>query len=897
MAKDSKKRPYDFGRVFFPGKSIPIPAEIRFQPLGNHVGNVNRLVKYWNGKALPDGEASQARILEAAKIHDMGKPQKFQLQCETSPQGKFQKYIYSFRGHRFLAVSKDKWAEKLAIGHHDFSAIEICKDTHQLKQVPQYAALLKKEPLAYAKELYVLEMCDQIEAELACRVMEDGKQAESRTFMDFTITQYEHDSNTYLIDPWPFKIEKTFIELTFHYWKFEPETTHQKALEKHIQKQDASKLGSELDKIVKDWWQKSGLTTKQTIPITIKLTPHTNNPEDSSQSQQRWDAESFYQKLAKYHPNPMQVEMFNAIYDPDDKKHPAIVMKGPTGSGKTEAVLFPALASGYRLFLPLPVRSLLEDQKVRIEGYLKTFSKLYPDREFSLVVDTGSQMHRYIYQNGTEVERKINPRRHLYKGDIILTTIDKMLYRFFAYGDKQKSFTFPLRIHRERTLICFDEAHSYDEISFTNFHSLVTALYEAGQSLVLMTATLPHEYQSYFTDFDLIDYIDDDVRSNALRQFQAQTLNRPHLDKREFVWHEDLQRAPDAPGAFQAAVAKLAFDTFRKRAKSRILLVVQRVVDAVEIYKQLKQNISQTEDEQFLYLYHGRIADQRRPDLYKQVNARDEEGEPYILVTTSAIEVGCDLNAEVLITEICPPENLIQRVGRCNRRGNVRDAQVVVVGNEIPQFANSLDEIGWQTYQNTLRELSGSQFKADVVSQCIRRTQHVDDYRVVEIFSMLYDYIYHADLTCQPTHERGLVPTRSWTPSVEMRIMLLEDEYHSISVPVDRLASNNCEVYAHTHLFERKYDSETTQWQTILARTWGDIYKKQLIVKICPDLSEFIFDDNRSYSYDEELGFVDLPKIFSGRWIQGADVKLKYEYEDNENKTHKIIYSYVNALD
>jgi len=56
----------------------------------------------------------------------------------------------------------------------------------------------------------------------------------------------------------------------------------------------------------------------------------------------------------------MQVEMFEAIAG---NEHPAILLKAPTGSGRTESVLFPALTQGYRLFLPLPTRSLLEDQK------------------------------------------------------------------------------------------------------------------------------------------------------------------------------------------------------------------------------------------------------------------------------------------------------------------------------------------------------------------------------------------------------------------------------------------------------------------------------------------------------------------------------------------------------
>ncbi|MFM6400941.1 hypothetical protein, partial [Planktothrix sp.] len=136
----------------------------------------------------------------------------------------------------------------------------------------------------------------------------------------------------------------------------------------------------------------------------------------------------------------------------------------------------------------------------RIQEYLKQLSTYFPNREIALVIDTGSQMYRYVYQNGHDITDtlKINLRRHLYKGDVILTTIDKFMYRYFGFGDKQKSFIFPLRIHREsknnKTLICFDEPHTYDDISFTNFQSLVQSLYEAGRSLILMTATLPKEH-------------------------------------------------------------------------------------------------------------------------------------------------------------------------------------------------------------------------------------------------------------------------------------------------------------------------------------------------------------------------------------------------------------------
>ncbi|MEL6489226.1 MAG: CRISPR-associated helicase Cas3' [Cyanobacteria bacterium J06621_3] len=891
MIEPSIGRSFDFGRVFFPGdEKNPAPDEIRFQPLNNHVGNVCELVKCWDVKELPDGESSRERVLDASEIHDMGKPVKFNL-IGSVKQGSFQKYIYSFRGHRFLANSDNSWVQKLARGHHDFSAREICKDTYKLRQDSAYGSVLDKQPLAYAQELYVLEMCDQIEAELACRVMDNEKQAESRTFMDFTIQR--DDLSIYSIDPWPFKKTLSNIQLSFEYWELLLNATQQAKLNKHVSKHELEKLGGTLDTLVKEWWKNSELTEQDAKSIKITLKPASYISTEDSQGISEQTATDFYGAIANYEPNPMQSEMFDLLYDLDDRKHPAVVLKGPTGAGKTEAVVFPALASRCRLFLPLPARSLLEDQKVRIEEYIKKFSTYCPKQEFSLVVDTGAQMKRYIYQNGEEVkDSTLNPRRHLYKGDIILTTIDKMLYRFFGYGDKQKSFTFPLRLNRRRSLICFDEAHSYDEISFTNFHSLVNALYEAGQSLVVMTATLPQQYQEYFDDFELVDYIDDEEKVRALDEFQRKTLDRPYLDRRAFTWHQDIGRDSEHPEAFQTSVANLALEKFVEGTETRLILVVQRVSDAVEIYKRLREQLQTEGEQKVLYLYHGRIADDVRPKLYQAINEKDTAEEPYLLVTTSAIEVGCDLNAEILITELCPPESLIQRVGRCNRRGNIKSAQVAVVGNSIPDFANTLDEAGMKTYKNTLHEMSGREFATHEISSCINPTQHVDDYRVVEVFSMLYDYIYNADLTCLPAHERGLVPTRSWIPSVELRIVFSDEDYHSISVPVDRLVSG--ETYAHTCLFERTYDQEKTQWNTSPVRTWGDIYTKQLIVEINNGLDDLVFDDSTRYDYHEDLGMVSLPKIFTA-WKQGAQIKLKYDYE-SDGKKHTVVYSYIDAL-
>lgn len=875
MFETKRQRSYNFGRVFFPDyPRLAIPTEVRFQPLGNHVGNVVKLVRLWNWESerfAYDRENVLKRVKTSAEIHDLGKPQKFAIQSNTN---KFKEYIYSFRGHRFLADSKDLWAKTLAIGHHDFSVHDICRDAYTLKKDPQYAEILAREPLAYAIELYILEMCDQIEAELACRVLDDAHQGESRTFMDYTLAKSDTEQDVYYIDSWAFapELEQDGIELTFQYWSMQPSEEDKKLLQECIDKQKENKLGETLDRCVKTWWRSEEGESAKILKrnITLKAYP-------STKTSNSWTAKSFYDQVAGFAPNLMQEQMFDGIYS---DQHPAILLKAPTGSGKTETVLFPALASGYRLFLPLPTRSLLEDQKDRIEKYLKTFSGLAINqgREFSLVVDTGSQMYRYIYQNGEEVKRNINVRRHLYKGDVILTTLDKFLYRYFAFGDKQKSFVFPLRIHQDKTLICFDESHSYDEVAFTNFSSLVKSLYEAGRSLVLMTATMPEELSKKLDYLETFDYIN------------HPELNQYHRD-RSFEWLGNISRDKKNPEDFQNNFTQIILNEWNAKSNRRILAVVETVKDAVAVYKQLKESLNiDSKDERFLFLYHGRIADQLRPELYKQIKQRDDLGQPYILVTTSAIEVGCDLNSEVLISEICPPENLIQRAGRCNRKGNIPDAKVVLIGDKIQDFANSLDDDGWTNYAETLVNLTN--FDSKQISNCISRSEHIDDYRVVELFSMLHEYVYGADLTCQPIHEKGLVITRSWTPSATLIYKNGEKSPPKVTVPLDRLTQRDDNQFANTHVYEYYYDVETTKWRTRDLR-FGSAYSKDIVIEMSPtNDGAGMYDGKEEYNYDPELGFVNLPGVFIKLRAKGFDEKLLCQHEDK-----KVIISYTKALD
>lgn len=909
MSKNKKK--LDFGRLFFPKQEEKLIDFILFQPLGNHVSNVTKLVNYWREKDFFDRE-SRHRVSEASRLHDMGKPQKFSASIDINKKGKV-KFSYSFKGHRFLAEKpEDLWIELLAQGHHDYSVNDICRDTYKIKnwifnlaenspfygKAQQYQHILYLDSLTYAKELYILEMCDQIEAEIACRFFEDDDQAESRAFMDFNIIK--HSKNEFLLEPWIF--EKEEIKLPLAYWKMSISQEFKQEIE-NSSLEDSVKLTKKLNSLIKDWWNSQDKNVKSAVEI-VTLKPLIKEAE------KKLDCLQLYQDICHFSPNPMQQDLINAL----SSENPAIILKASTGTGKLEAILIPALANDYKLFLLLPSRSLLEDHFQRIERYLLEFSKLpiNRNRDLSLVIDTGAEMTRFIYKNGDKHKPKNNPKRHLYKGNIILSTLDKFMYRYFSYGDKQKSFIFPHRINQEKSLICFDEAHSYDNLAFTNFCNLIQALYEAGRNLVLMTATLPEKHLQRFNYLkdELIDYIDNKNNKEKLDKFLEQNLKQTYPNQKILHWKSEIKiqelEEKKEDNNFQQEFTNIILNEWKSDQNNRIIAVVETVKDAVAIYQQVKEKLNTNSDDEgrFLFLYHGRISDTpkdendkdyqySRSGIYRQIKQRDDGQKPYLIITTSAIEVGCDLNCKTLITQFCPPENLIQRAGRCNRKGNIANAKIIIIGDSIPNFlnTNTLTDDELKLYKIQLQQLHNQNFNAKKIMECVSQTQQVDDYRIVELFSQLQDYVYQADLTCKPTHEKGLVITRSWIPSATL---IYDDGSYGnhthkmpqITVPLDRLIiKSDSEIektnqYANVTVEESYYEQETTSWKTRTIR-WGNAYQKNIIIKInkTQDGANY-FDGFSEYDYNPEFGFVDLPGVFVKWKPKNFEQQLAYKEGD-----------------
>ena len=220
------------GRVFFKPESGPDVEKVIVLSLDSHVENVVTLVQNFNRDFYPafkQGQQSTRDLLiRAAEKHDNAKPDTFRVTYRSYKENGGKSLGYSFAGHRFRVSDPNRYVELLIRLHHEFSVEGIVKAQEELKAQTESANVKFKN---FPFDLYVLEMCDQIEAELETYAFTNDVQP--RVFMDFHSRKRE--DGLIEVRPYPFVKEEIPLSLAYHEVNLPDGYRHQiaKALEKN----------------------------------------------------------------------------------------------------------------------------------------------------------------------------------------------------------------------------------------------------------------------------------------------------------------------------------------------------------------------------------------------------------------------------------------------------------------------------------------------------------------------------------------------------------------------------------------------------------------------------------------------------------------------------------------
>jgi CRISPR-associated endonuclease/helicase Cas3 len=346
------------------------------------------------------------------------------------------------------------------------------------------------------------------------------------------------------------------------------------------------------------------------------------------------------------------------------KSGQSVLLIAPTGLGKTRAALAPfanplsqnALLRT-RLIYTLPLRALARG--VKEEG---------DNLRISTVIHHGDE-----------------PESEFFSERAVITTIDQYLTAFAGASLSWASHWSHAAAGAVLTSYSvFDEVHLLSPQK--GLQLLFAMLYlrkRWGLLSCVMTATLPPSVIEFFQKFCGLVKVEASEKDIEQRDgWRKVYLELEGVrDNDRFVWNEKDEKslAEFVQGRWNA------WESLDVNGPKKVIVFVNAVERAIRVYDELK-GLFEDQDRPEVILAHSRFTkDDRRnvEDKLSQFFAKNANTHPAILVTTQVAEAGLNISAPLVITELCPMDSLIQRVGRCQRFNHdgspERKGKVIVV--------------------------------------------------------------------------------------------------------------------------------------------------------------------------------------------------------------------------
>jgi len=378
-----------------------------------------------------------------------------------------------------------------------------------------------------------------------------------------------------------------------------------------------------------------------------------------------------------------------------------LLLSAPTGTGKTWAGLIGFIDSWVsgtphadRILYALPLRSLASSLyistndaiKQAIKSSLLTEQQRVRLNELEITIQTGDQ--------------KEDP---FFDGDICFTTIDQLLTGFLNIPA-----SLPLRLANINTGALIGSLVIIDEIHLLEPQRSLATLIEMGKQLsgltqfLLMSATLSHSSFAWLQNI-----------------FQAEIIELRNQEMNKMPGQRDKKRKIDfIPKPLEAAFI------LKQHEKGRTIVICNTVERSQKIFRDiLNRKASECEDCHVILLhsrYFKKDRQKKERDLSRWFGPEALQSN-VILIATQVIEAGIDISAEVLHTEVCPANALLQRMGRCARYPNRNKGKCFVYVLE----QNDKGQVKYGPYRSKLNQ----QFIQATESYIIKLSGQLLDYQ------------------------------------------------------------------------------------------------------------------------------------------------------------------------
>ena len=317
-----------------------------------------------------------------------------------------------------------------------------------------------------------------------------------------------------------------------------------------------------------------------------------------------------------------------------------LIVIAPTGSGKTEASLL--WMNGEKSFYTLPL-------KVSSNAIYLRIKENYEYKDVALLHSDAMAVYLREYNGNEDIGEKYE-RSKMLSQPLTVCTVDQ-LFRFVYRALGTEIFAATLKYSK----LVLDEIQAYEPRVIATIIYGLKMIQEMGGKFAIITATFPPVLKYFMEQYGLVEgkqYIFKDFTG---KEYQVEKYPRHKVEIR----HSEMN-----------------LDEIRLRGKNRKVLVICNTVSkAQKLYKKLEgENV---------WILHSKYIRRDRAFLERKIMEFSESGESGIWITTQIVEASLDIDFDILYTEMCTADSLLQRMGRCNRKGRYcpNGANIVVFDN------------------------------------------------------------------------------------------------------------------------------------------------------------------------------------------------------------------------
>lgn len=317
-----------------------------------------------------------------------------------------------------------------------------------------------------------------------------------------------------------------------------------------------------------------------------------------------------------------------------------LIVIAPTGSGKTEASLL--WMNGEKSFYTLPL-------KVSSNAIYLRIKENYEYKDVALLHSDAMAVYLREYNGNEDIGEKYE-RSKMLSQPLTVCTVDQ-LFRFVYRALGTEIFAATLKYSK----LVLDEIQAYEPRVIATIIYGLKMIQEMGGKFAIITATFPPVLKYFMEQYGLVEgkqYIFKDFTG---KEYQVEKYPRHKVEIR----HSEMN-----------------LDEIRLRGKNRKVLVICNTVSkAQKLYKKLER--------ENVWLLHSKYIRRDRAFLERKIMGFSESGESGIWITTQIVEASLDIDFDILYTEMCTADSLLQRMGRCNRKGRYcpNEANIVVFDN------------------------------------------------------------------------------------------------------------------------------------------------------------------------------------------------------------------------